>query len=67
MSRNQKKTRDDVFNMTDEEFKSMVMQLESCEEAAQIFDEMIICPVCSAVVNSRGVLYHKDPKIFKCN
>lgn len=46
----------------DNEFLEMLLSLESCDEAIEIFEDMYICPVCLELINNEGVLVHKDPK-----
>lgn len=67
MSLKSKKTRDDICYMDDEQVRDLLMRLESCDEAINIFDELVLCPVCGACIDIYGIMTHKDPKIYKCN
>lgn len=57
-----KKTRDDAFLLTGSKFTKLILELQSCEEACEVFPEMYICPVCGNTVDREGFLLHKDPK-----
>jgi hypothetical protein len=62
----QLKSRDDVIELTDEEFRTFLLELRDCNEAVIIFPDMYLCPCCAAVVNQNGILEHK-PKQFYTN
>lgn len=47
----------------DEEWVEMLLSLESCEEAIEIFEDMIQCPVCGAQIND-GVIRHKSKEEY---
>jgi hypothetical protein len=42
----------------DEALLQFIFHLTSCEEAAEVFSDMQICPVCSAT-NQMGIIVHK--------
>jgi hypothetical protein len=55
-----KKTREDALIFTGDNFKKLILELQSCEEAVEVFPEMYLCPVCGNCVDREGFLVHKD-------
>ena len=47
----------------DQALLQFIFNLESCEEALEVFDEFTVCPVCGAQA-SKGVMVHKLPIEF---
>jgi len=47
----------------DEALLQFVFYIESCAEAAEVFDRFTVCPICG-VTESKGVFRHKDPADF---
>lgn len=60
------KSRDDVIELTEDQFRKFLLELQSCEEAIRVFEDMYICPCCGAMVDNNGELHHK-PKVLVIN
>lgn len=67
MNQNQnqkKKNRLEACELIGDEFRKLVLELESCDEAVEIFPNMYICPCCMSTVDKDGVLVHKSKEIL---
>ncbi len=63
-----KKPKKITDEMTEEEYEEIVFNFETCEDAIQFYDGYFYqCPVCNAIVQNDGNMFHREQSIYRRN
>ncbi len=60
----QTKSEDEIIFLDEKEFQIYLLKLTSCEEAAEVFPDMFICPTCGAIRDENMTVNHRPPHLL---